>query len=231
MVTVVFIQTPNGALATRRRDRDTAGDHRLRGLQDYGVPDGLGPERPDHSTRHRPDSGRCHRGGDRRRLHGRAGAVGAAGYAAPRTPWGDPDLQGIWPGTDMVGVPMQRPTELGHARDADRRGFNARAGPACAAGGAGQRGFDRAAAGGRGGGDGTGPAAPLARARPAAAASVAHRRPAERPHAADDAGRREARRPHRAQARAARGRRRFVHGPQLSTTAASRAACSARSCR
>jgi len=34
-------------------------------------------------------------------------------YVAPRTPWGDPDLQGKWPGTDMVGVPMQRPVELG----------------------------------------------------------------------------------------------------------------------
>ena len=34
-------------------------------------------------------------------------------YAAPRTPWGDPDLQGKWPGTEMVGVPMQRDERLG----------------------------------------------------------------------------------------------------------------------
>ena len=34
-------------------------------------------------------------------------------YRAPRTPWGDPDLQGIWPGTDMVGVPFERPKEFG----------------------------------------------------------------------------------------------------------------------
>ena len=34
-------------------------------------------------------------------------------YEPPRTPWGDPDLQGEWPGTDMMGVPQQRPTELG----------------------------------------------------------------------------------------------------------------------
>jgi len=34
-------------------------------------------------------------------------------YVVPRTPWGDPDLQGIWPGTHMVGVPMQRPEALG----------------------------------------------------------------------------------------------------------------------
>jgi hypothetical protein len=34
-------------------------------------------------------------------------------YAPPRTPWGDPDLQGRWPGTDMVGVPMQRNEAFG----------------------------------------------------------------------------------------------------------------------
>jgi hypothetical protein len=35
------------------------------------------------------------------------------GYTVPRTPWGDPDLQGKWPGTEMVGVPMQRDEKLG----------------------------------------------------------------------------------------------------------------------
>jgi hypothetical protein len=34
-------------------------------------------------------------------------------YRSPRTPWGDPDLQGKWPGTSMVGVPMQRPERFG----------------------------------------------------------------------------------------------------------------------
>jgi hypothetical protein len=37
----------------------------------------------------------------------------APGYSAPRTPWGDPDLQGVWPGTEMVGVPLQRPPQFG----------------------------------------------------------------------------------------------------------------------
>ena len=36
-----------------------------------------------------------------------------AKYKTPRTPWGDPDLQGIWPGTDFVGVPLQRPASFG----------------------------------------------------------------------------------------------------------------------
>src|SRR5262245_50767127 len=34
-------------------------------------------------------------------------------YTVPRTPWGDPDLQGKWPSTDMVGTPMQRDPKFG----------------------------------------------------------------------------------------------------------------------
>jgi hypothetical protein len=41
-----------------------------------------------------------------------AGAKG--GYSPPKTSWGDPDLQGIWPGTDMVGVPFERPERFGN---------------------------------------------------------------------------------------------------------------------
>ena len=37
----------------------------------------------------------------------------ADGFVQPRTPWGDPDLQGFWPGVDMVGVPLQRPARFG----------------------------------------------------------------------------------------------------------------------
>ncbi|MCU1336800.1 MAG: hypothetical protein JWO19_2381 [Bryobacterales bacterium] len=32
-------------------------------------------------------------------------------YTPPKTPWGDPDLEGVWPGN--MGVPMQRPAALG----------------------------------------------------------------------------------------------------------------------
>ena len=34
-------------------------------------------------------------------------------YAAPRTPWGHPDLQGVWTSDDARTVPLQRPVELG----------------------------------------------------------------------------------------------------------------------
>ena len=39
--------------------------------------------------------------------------VGSEGWVTPRTPWGDPDLQGVWPGTSMMGVPIERPKQLG----------------------------------------------------------------------------------------------------------------------
>ena len=34
-------------------------------------------------------------------------------WAAPKTPWGDPDIQGLWPGQDMVGTPLERDRSLG----------------------------------------------------------------------------------------------------------------------
>jgi len=44
-------------------------------------------------------------------LHAQS-AVGAR-YVVPRTPWGDPDFQGLWPANDMQGTPYERPAELG----------------------------------------------------------------------------------------------------------------------
>jgi hypothetical protein len=46
-----------------------------------------------------------------------AGVGGAAfpqtAFTPPRTPWGHPDLQGIWPSGQMIEVPFERPVELG----------------------------------------------------------------------------------------------------------------------
>jgi len=41
------------------------------------------------------------------------GAVTGATDAVPRTPWGDPDLQGTWPSGSMIEVPFERPVALG----------------------------------------------------------------------------------------------------------------------
>jgi hypothetical protein len=34
-------------------------------------------------------------------------------YTVPRTPWGDPDLQGVWSSDDTAGIPRERPENLG----------------------------------------------------------------------------------------------------------------------
>jgi hypothetical protein len=49
-----------------------------------------------------------------------------APYAPPKTAWGDPDLQGIWPSTDMVGVPFERPANLGERNEVTQEEFDAR---------------------------------------------------------------------------------------------------------
>src|SRR2546425_7560469 len=40
-----------------------------------------------------------------------AAKASARKWAAPKTPWGDPDLQGVW--NDATSTPLQRPSELG----------------------------------------------------------------------------------------------------------------------
>jgi hypothetical protein len=37
----------------------------------------------------------------------------AGAQSLPRTPWGDPDLQGIWPSGALITVPFERPVEFG----------------------------------------------------------------------------------------------------------------------
>ena len=34
-------------------------------------------------------------------------------YVAPKTPWGEPDLQGVWSSDDTAGIPRERPDEAG----------------------------------------------------------------------------------------------------------------------
>src|SRR5439155_8908464 len=55
-----------------------------------------------------------------------ATAPATRAWTAPRTPWGDPDLQGLWPGTDFVGVPLQRPESLGTRNELTDTEFAAR---------------------------------------------------------------------------------------------------------
>jgi hypothetical protein len=41
------------------------------------------------------------------------GAARPARFAAPRTPWDDPDLQGAWPSDHVVDVPFERLASFG----------------------------------------------------------------------------------------------------------------------
>src|ERR1700752_25011 len=34
-------------------------------------------------------------------------------WAVPKTPWGDPDIQGTWTSDDCIGTPINRPANLG----------------------------------------------------------------------------------------------------------------------
>jgi hypothetical protein len=43
----------------------------------------------------------------------------AKAYAAPKTPWGDPDLQGIYTNKDENGIPLERPSQLAGKNLAD----------------------------------------------------------------------------------------------------------------
>jgi hypothetical protein len=37
----------------------------------------------------------------------------ATNYVTPKTPWGEPDLQGVWSSDDTSGIPRERPPEVG----------------------------------------------------------------------------------------------------------------------
>jgi hypothetical protein len=41
------------------------------------------------------------------------GQTGPKAWTQPKTAWGDPDIQGVWPGTAMVGTPLERDKSLG----------------------------------------------------------------------------------------------------------------------
>jgi hypothetical protein len=50
----------------------------------------------------------------------------ARSYVPPKTPWGDPDIQGMWPSGGMTGVPFQRPEALGERTELTDEEFRRR---------------------------------------------------------------------------------------------------------
>jgi hypothetical protein len=56
--------------------------------------------------------------------------AGRVAFTAPRTPWGDPDLQGTWPSEQLADVPFERPASFGtraELTDAELEAAQARA--------------------------------------------------------------------------------------------------------
>ena len=49
-----------------------------------------------------------------------------AGWEVPRTPWGDPDLRGMWPVDYLAGTPRERQPDLGDRREWTDEEYNAR---------------------------------------------------------------------------------------------------------
>ena len=47
-------------------------------------------------------------------------------WIAPRTPWGDPDIQGLWPANDMQGTPYERPESFGTRATLNDKEFSER---------------------------------------------------------------------------------------------------------
>jgi len=54
------------------------------------------------------------------------GQTGSGAYQTPKTPWGDPDLQGVYTTDDLNGVPLERPKEFGTRRFLTEQEYAAR---------------------------------------------------------------------------------------------------------
>jgi len=52
-----------------------------------------------------------------------AGKTKKSAYTPPKLPWGDPDLQGLWPGTDLIEVPLQRDLKAGERVEVTQEEF------------------------------------------------------------------------------------------------------------
>ena len=48
-------------------------------------------------------------------------------FSTPKTPWGDPDLQGVWTSDDMLSIPMERPEQFAGRAELTDEEFAARA--------------------------------------------------------------------------------------------------------
>src|SRR5579862_10041144 len=52
----------------------------------------------------------------------------AKARSTPKTPWGDPDLQGVWSGDSAQAIPMARPAQFAGRAELTDEEYNAKAG-------------------------------------------------------------------------------------------------------
>src|SRR5215218_1251646 len=50
----------------------------------------------------------------------------AKAWTAPKTPWGEPDIQGVWTSDSVRGIPTQRPAELAGKAELSESEFKAK---------------------------------------------------------------------------------------------------------
>jgi hypothetical protein len=90
-----------------------------------------------------------------------------------RTPWGDPDIQGVFTNDNELGVPFERPEQFGEREFLTDQEFADRQAQAARQTATDAEEFVAPRSGGRGGGDGTGPPAHwLERGRPSRRSSL-----------------------------------------------------------
>src|SRR5262245_54911053 len=88
----------------------------------------------------------------------RAQGQGSAGNEAFRTPWGDPDIQGLFTTDDELGVPFERPEQFGERAAVSDEEFMQRQSQSARQAEVDAEEFEVPRTAGRGG-DGTGPPA------------------------------------------------------------------------
>src|SRR5499426_285881 len=97
----------------------------------------------------------------------RFATIDTAAQSAFRTPWGDPDIQGLFTTDDELGVPFERPEQFGDREVVSEQEFAQRQTQAVRQAETDAEEFVAPRTAGRGGGDGTGPPAHwLERGRP-----------------------------------------------------------------
>src|SRR5262249_47709176 len=59
-------------------------------------------------------------------ISGQSRQAPAKKWVPPKMLWGDPDIEGVWPGTELIGTPLQRPANFGDREELSEEEFRQR---------------------------------------------------------------------------------------------------------